>query len=44
MNLGLLQPGTHELTWYANNLPAGVYFYQIRAGSLVQTRKMILLK
>jgi hypothetical protein len=36
--------GTYELTWNAANLPSGVYFYQLRAGSLVQTRKMILLK
>ncbi len=36
--------GTYELTWYAEQLPSGVYFYQLRAGDYVQTRKMILLK
>ena len=44
--------GTYELTWYAEGLPSGVYFYQLRvndpsAGSgqrFVETRKMILLK
>ena len=36
--------GTYELTWTAANLPSGVYFYQLKAGSFVQTKKMILLK
>jgi hypothetical protein len=36
--------GTHEVTWNAVNLPNGVYFYQFRAGSFVDTKKMILLR
>jgi len=36
--------GTYELTWYAENLPSGVYFYQLRARSFVQTKKMTLIK
>ncbi len=36
--------GTHMLNFDANNLPAGVYFYQIIAGEFTQTKKMILLK
>ena len=36
--------GTYEVNWNAANLPSGVYFYQLKAGEFVQTRKMILLK
>jgi hypothetical protein len=36
--------GTYELTWSAASLPSGVYFYQLRAGSFVETKKMMLMK
>jgi hypothetical protein len=36
--------GTYEVTWYAENLTSGVYFYQLKAGSYVETKKMLLLK
>ena len=36
--------GTYEITWYAEGLPSGVYFYQIKAGSFVETKKMVLMK
>ena len=36
--------GYYETNWNASNLPSGVYFYQLKAGDFVQTRKMILLK
>lgn len=37
-------PGTYEVTWNAANLPSGVYFYQLKAGELVETKMMILLR
>jgi hypothetical protein len=36
--------GTYEITWYAENLPSGVYFYRIQAGNYVETKKMVLMK
>ncbi|MBK7632264.1 MAG: T9SS type A sorting domain-containing protein [Ignavibacteriales bacterium] len=36
--------GTYEVNWNAENIPSGVYFYQLKAGDFTQTRKMILLR
>jgi CubicO group peptidase (beta-lactamase class C family) len=36
--------GIYELIWNAANLPSGVYFYQLSAGSFIETKKMVLLK
>ncbi len=38
------QTGTYELTWYVENLPSGIYFYRLQAGSFVVTKKMVLMK
>jgi hypothetical protein len=36
--------GYHQITWNAANVASGMYFYRLRAGDFVQTRKMILLR
>jgi len=38
------EPGFHQVEFNAANLPSGVYFYQLRAGSFMATKKMILMK
>ena len=38
------QARVHRVTWQADNMPSGVYFYKIKAGEFVKTRKMMLLK
>ncbi|MBT8381811.1 MAG: T9SS type A sorting domain-containing protein [Ignavibacteriaceae bacterium] len=37
-------PGTYEVEWKADGWPSGVYFYQLNYGSLVETKKMLLVK
>ena len=36
--------GSYSVNLNASELPSGVYFYTLRAGDFVQTRKMILVK
>jgi hypothetical protein len=38
------QAGHYEVNWYASEYPGGVYFYRLQAGSLVQVKKMTLIK
>lgn len=39
-----LSPGSYEVTFDADQLSSGVYFYTLSSGGFVETKKMILLK
>ena len=41
---GTKNAGNHSLVWNAENVPSGVYFYSLKVGSSVQTKKMLLVK
>ena len=36
--------GTYEVEFNATGLTSGIYFYQLKADSFVETKKMILMK
>jgi arylsulfate sulfotransferase len=37
-------PGFYEVEFDASNLSSGIYFYSLRAGSYIETRKMVLIR
>jgi photosystem II stability/assembly factor-like uncharacterized protein len=39
-----LQAGDYPVTWDAAAFPSGVYLYQLRVGSFVETKKLVLLR
>lgn len=41
---GYLQPGTYSIDFNAINFPSGMYFYKLKANSVVLTKKMLLVK
>ncbi len=46
---GFVPAGDHEVTWDGRDdrgarVPSGVYFYRLRAGDAVETRRMVLVK
>ena len=36
--------GMHSIKWDGSGFPGGVYFYQIKAGDFIQTKRMLLIK
>ncbi len=41
---GQLEAGTHQVNFDASSLAAGIYFYSLKAGTMIKTRKMLLVK
>ena len=41
---GAQSVGQHSYTWNASNLPSGVYYIRLQAGSLVSSQKALLIK
>ncbi len=39
-----LTAGTHEVTFDASTMASGIYFYTLRTGNFIETKKMILTK
>jgi hypothetical protein len=37
-------PGEYQVTFYAAGLPSGVYFYQLQANGMVETKKIVIIK
>jgi hypothetical protein len=36
--------GIHKFDFNASHLSSGIYYYQLKAGDFIQTRKMVLIK
>jgi hypothetical protein len=39
-----MSAGAHQVTWDANSIPSGVYYYTLKANGTESTKKMTLLK
>ncbi|MCG8608358.1 T9SS type A sorting domain-containing protein [bacterium] len=40
----VMPAGFHKVTWNAQKMKSGVYFYQIEAGSFKKSYKLVLVK
>ena len=43
VNEGMV-PGDYEVKWDARNFPGGVYFYRLKVGTLIESKKLVLIK
>ncbi|MDQ7797368.1 MAG: T9SS type A sorting domain-containing protein [Candidatus Edwardsbacteria bacterium] len=43
-NMGLQQPGYHQVEWHDSKIPAGVYFYLLTSGHYQATKKLVVVK
>jgi len=41
---GVVKAGHHMVSWNGAGVSSGVYFYTIKAGNFLATRKMVLMK
>ena len=37
-------PGDHHVTWHANNVPSGAYYYRLEMGGSSLVRKLVLVR
>jgi len=40
----LVNPGNYKYTWDATIYASGIYYYKIKAGPFVESKKLLLLK
>ncbi len=38
------QPGIYQIQWKTQGYASGLYFYRLKAGDFIQTKKMLLIK
>jgi len=41
---GMQDAGYKSVTWNAANVPSGIYFYRLQAGTFTETKKLLLLR
>lgn len=39
-----MKPGSYEIEWDGSNFASGVYFYVLKVGDYIETKKMVLIK